>query len=275
MPKKSFLDELFSLEGRVAALTGGTRGIGQSLAVALAKAGADIVLIQRNETNQETAIKIRDAGRKAWIITCDLSSKEEVGGVVKQITSPETEGGLSLNIDIFINCGGIQRRHPSHLFPNDDWEEVLQVNLNTVWMLCRDVGRHMLERRESISDGASPLPRGKIVNIASLLSFQGGFTVSAYAAAKHGVLGITKAFSNEWSSKGINVNCIAPGYIDTEMNTALIANPTRARQILERIPAGRWGTPEDFEGAILFLASRASDYICGETLVVDGGWMGR
>ncbi|KAL5499212.1 hypothetical protein ACEPAH_1730 [Sanghuangporus vaninii] len=274
MSHNSYLESLFSLQGKVAVLTGGTRGIGQSLALALARAGADIVLIQRDQSNQTTATKIRDVGRKAWIATCDLSSKEQVGSVVKRIVLPESDGGLGLNIDILVNCGGIQRRHPAHLFPDNDWEEVLQVNLNTVWTLCRDVGHHILERRESAGD-PSTAPRGKIINIASLLSFQGGFTVPAYAAAKHGVLGITKAFSNEWSSKGINVNCIAPGYIDTDMNTALIANPTRARQILERIPAGRWGNPGDFEGAIIFLASRASDYICGETVVVDGGWMGR
>ncbi|KAL5522523.1 hypothetical protein ACEPAG_8539 [Sanghuangporus baumii] len=272
MSNNSYLGSLFSLQGKIAVLTGGTRGIGQSLALALARAGADIVLIQRDQSNQSTATKIRNVGRKAWIATCDLSSKEQVGSVIKRITLPESDGGLGLSIDILVNCGGIQRRIVH--FSYDDWEEVLQVNLNAVWTLCRDVGHHILERRETAGD-PSTAPRGKIINIASLLSFQGGFTVPAYAAAKHGVLGITKAFSNEWSSKGINVNCIAPGYIDTDMNTALIANPTRARQILERIPAGRWGNPGDFEGAIVFLASRASDYVCGETVVVDGGWMGR
>ncbi|KAH8107524.1 NAD-binding protein [Phellopilus nigrolimitatus] len=282
MPPQSYLESLFSLEGKIAVLTGGTRGIGQSLALALASAGADIVLIQRDESNQETAEQIRDAsvGRRAWIVTCDLSSKEQVGELVKRITAPESEDGLGLNIDVLVNCGGIQRRHPAELFPDDDWQEVLQVNLSTVWTLARDVGHHMLERRENSIDGDMSLPRGKIINIASLLSYQGdsssgGFTVPAYAAAKHGVLGTTKALSNEWSSKGINVNCIAPGYIDTDMNTALINNPTRARQIMERIPAGRWGAPADFAGAAIFLASSASDYVCGETLTIDGGWMGR
>ncbi|KAI5118829.1 hypothetical protein M0805_009407 [Coniferiporia weirii] len=274
--QQSYLESLFSLGGKVAVITGATRGIGQSLALSLARAGADIVLIQRDESNQETATKIRDpsVGRKAWIMSCDLSSKEQVGGVVQRITSPESEGGLGLDIDILVNCGGIQRRHPAELFPDDDWQEVLQVNLSTVWTLSRDVGYHILARRERLGTAAA-VSRGKIINIASLLSFQGGFTVPAYAAAKHGVLGTTKALSNEWSSKGINVNCIAPGYIDTDMNTALINNPTRARQILERIPAGRWGTPADFEGAVVFLASAAADYVCGETITVDGGWMGR
>ncbi|THH05219.1 hypothetical protein EW145_g4961 [Phellinidium pouzarii] len=231
----------------------------------------------RNESNQETATKVREAsvGRRAWIVTCDLSSKEQIGGVIQRITSPESENGLGLDIDILVNCGGIQRRHPAELFPDDDWQEVLQVNLSSVWTLSRDVGHYMLARRERSNDDGVIVPRGKIINIASLLSYQGGFTVPAYAAAKHGVLGATKALSNEWSAKGINVNCIAPGYIDTEMNTALINNPTRARQILERIPAGRWGSPADFEGAVVFLASAASDYVCGETLTIDGGWMAR
>ncbi|PAV15147.1 2-deoxy-D-gluconate 3-dehydrogenase [Pyrrhoderma noxium] len=271
----SYLESLFSLQGKKAVITGATRGIGQSLALSLAKAGADIILIQRDDKNQDTATKIKGAGRNVWIVPCDLSDKEQVKAVIKKITSKSEEGGLGLDIDILVNCGGIQRRHPAALFPDDDWEEVLQVNLNTVWTLARDVGAHMLARREAAAATSTNLPNGKIINIASLLSFQGGLTVPAYAAAKHGVLGTTKGLSNEWSSQGINVNCIAPGYINTDMNSALIANPTRARQILERIPAGRWGLPEDFEGAVLFLASRASDYVCGETLTVDGGWMAR
>ena len=175
-------------------------------------------------------------------------------------------------------------RTPAENFPDADWNEVLQVNLNTVFTLARDAGRHMLESRGGISgeeakpEGAAeqnPRGRGKIVNIASLVSYQGGLTVPAYAAAKHGVLGITKAFSNEWASKGVNVNAIAPGYIATDMNEALIANPTRSRQIMERIPAQRWGKPQDFEGLIVFLCGAGSDYISGECVVCDGGWMGR
>lgn len=173
-------------------------------------------------------------------------------------------------ITILLNCAGIQSRHPSDKFPSKDWNEVLQVNLTTVFTLCRDVGAHMLS-----SEPDSAGRRGSIINIASLLSFQGGLTVPAYAASKGGVAQLTKALSNEWASKGISVNAIAPGYIDTEMNSALIDDENRAASILARIPAGRWGKPEDFEGAVVFLASRASVYVSGEVLTVDGGWMGR
>ncbi|KAK7000701.1 ATP-binding cassette transporter [Favolaschia claudopus] len=266
-----FLSSLFSLEGRTALVTGATRGIGQKLAVALAKAGADLILIQRSPNDEETATQARQIGRKATIVQCDLADKAQLGAVVEKITGSTEAGGLGLTIDILVNCGGIQRRAPAETFTDDDWNEVLQVNLNAVWTLSRDCGAHMLKTRGLGSTNY----RGKIINIASLLSYQGGMTVPAYAAAKHGVLGLIKALSNEWSQKGINVNGISPGYIATEMNSALIADPVRSRQILERIPIGRWGSPEDFEGAIVFLASRASDYVCGETLVIDGGWMAR
>jgi len=167
---------------------------------------------------------------------------------------------------LLLNCAGIQSRHPSHEFPSSDWNAVLQTNLNTVFTLCRDIGAYW------IANGI----RGRIINVASLLSFQGGLTVPAYAASKGGVLQLTKALSNEWAGKGIGVNAIAPGYIATDMNEALIANETRSRQIMERIPAGRWGKPEDFKGPVVFLASeKASGYVSGECMVVDGGWMGR
>ena len=192
-------------------------------------------------------------------------------------------------IHILVNCAGIQRRHPSSQFPDNDWNEVrpyqlsigekradrrievIQVNLNTVFTLCRDVGAHMLELEPSPSTGR----RGSIINFASLLSFQGGLTVPAYAASKGAVAQLTKALSNEWTSKGITVNAIAPGYIETEMNTALLANAERLKSISDRIPADRWGVPEDFKGSVVFLAAKASAYISGHVLVVDGGWMGR
>jgi len=173
-------------------------------------------------------------------------------------------------VHILLNCGGIQRRHAPHEFPDEDWDEVLQVNLNAVFTLCRDVGAHMLSRSPD-QHGR----RGSIINIASLLTFQGGINVPAYAASKGGVGQLTKALSNQWAKEGITVNAIAPGYIATEMNTALMADEVRAKSILERIPAGRWGSPEDFKGAVVFLASRASGYVSGEVLTVDGGWMGR
>ncbi|TIA29111.1 NAD(P)-binding protein, partial [Aureobasidium pullulans] len=196
------VQQLFSLEGQTALVTGGTRGIGQSMAIALAEAGADILLVQRDESNQSTREEIQKLGRKAQIYTADLASRESVSALVKKVVSDGHQ------IHILLNCGGIQRRHPAHQFPDNDWDEVLNVNLNSVFTLCRDVGAHMLER-----DVDQYGRRGAIINIASLLSFQGGFTVPAYAASKGGVAQLTKALSNEWASKGINVNGIAPGYI--------------------------------------------------------------
>ncbi|KAF2730480.1 NAD(P)-binding protein [Polyplosphaeria fusca] len=259
------VQQLFSLGGQTALVTGGTRGIGQAMALALAEAGADILLVQRDTSNQSTKQQIEQLGRKAQIYTADLSSAQSVGELVPKVLQDGHK------IHILLNCGGIQRRHPAHKFPTNDWEEVLQVNLNAVFTLCRDVGAHMLEQPASLALNR----RGSIINVASLLSFQGGFTVPAYAASKGGVAQLTKALSNEWTSKGITVNAIAPGYIATEMNTALMEDKERAASILQRIPAGRWGNPEDFKGAIVYLASAASAYVSGEILTVDGGWMGR
>ncbi|MCJ1399187.1 hypothetical protein MMC11_002389 [Xylographa trunciseda] len=259
------IQQLFSLDGQTALVTGGTRGIGQAMAMALAEAGADILLIQRDTTNTTTKTSIESLGRKATIFVADLASQPSVSSLIPQIL------GEIPRIDILLNCGGIQRRHPSHQFPDIDWNEVLQVNLTTVFTLCRDVGAHMLLNEPHAVTGK----RGSIINVASLLSFQGGLTVPAYAASKGGVAQLTKALSNEWAGKGINVNAIAPGYIATEMNTALMKDEKRAESILTRIPAGRWGDPEDFKGAVIFLASKASSYVSGEILTVDGGWMGR
>ncbi|KAF2711964.1 NAD(P)-binding protein [Pleomassaria siparia CBS 279.74] len=257
--------ELFSLEGQTALVTGGTRGIGQSMALALAEAGADILLVQRDTSNTTTKTQIESLGRKATIYVADLSSNVSVSSLVPSITKDGHK------IHILLNCGGIQKRHPAHQFPDDDWSTVLQVNLTSVFTLCRDVGAYMLSTDPSLPGGR----RGSIINVASLLSFQGGFTVPAYSASKGGVAQLTKALSNEWASKGIAVNAIAPGYIATDMNTALINDEKRAESILSRIPAGRWGAPDDFKGAVVFLASRASAYVSGEILTVDGGWMGR
>ncbi|KAJ5369686.1 uncharacterized protein N7496_005778 [Penicillium cataractarum] len=256
--------DLFSLRGRTALVTGGTRGIGQAMAIALAEAGADIVLVQRDTSNLGTKEQIEKLGRKASIYTADLASQPSVAKLVSTVI------GDGHDIDILLNCAGIQRRHPSHIFPDEDWDEVLQVNLTTVFTLCRDVGAYMLTRTPNTSG-----QRGSIINIASLVSFQGGLTVPAYAAAKGGIAQLTKALSNEWASKGINVNAIAPGYVATDMNTALIQDKERAASILARIPAGRWGNPDDFKGSVVYLASRASAYVSGEIHTVDGGWMGR
>lgn len=275
------VQQLFSLEGQTALVTGGTRGIGQAMAIALAEAGADVLLVQvrgelghtlgncankgqRNDSNQETKQAIEKLGRKAQIYTADLASNDSMKALVPKVLKD------GHHVHILLNCGGIQRRHPAHQFPDDDWNEVLQVNLNAVFTLCRDVGAHMLSR-----DADKYGRRGSIINIGSLLTFQGGINVPAYAASKGGVGQLTKALSNQWADKGITVNAIAPGYIATDMNEALLADEKRATSILERIPAGRWGSAEDFKGSVVYLASRASGYVTGEILTVDGGWMAR
>jgi len=224
----------------------------------------DIRHVQRDESNKSTFQQIQNLGRKAFIVTADLSDQSAVEKIIPSLVK------AGHDMHILLTCAGIQKRHPSHQFPLDDWNNVLQVNLTTVFTLCRDFGAYLLSKPAPRSGS-----RGSIINVASLLTFQGGITVPAYAASKGGVGQLTKALSNEWAGKGIQVNAIAPGYIDTDMNEALIQNPTRARQILERIPAGRWGKPEDFKGTVIFLASEASSYITGEILTVDGGWMGR
>ncbi|OJJ87606.1 putative 2-deoxy-D-gluconate 3-dehydrogenase [Aspergillus glaucus CBS 516.65] len=258
---------LFSLTGQTAVVTGGTRGIGQAMTIALAEAGADIVLIQRDESNTATRDEIINRiGRNASIHVAELSNREAVKNIIPALTSQ------GIKPQILLNCAGIQRRHPSEKFPDEDWDEVIQVNLSSVFTLCREFGAHLLSLDASeFSNGH----RGSIINVASLLTFQGGFTVPAYAASKGGVAQLTKALSNEWASKGINVNAIAPGYIATDMNVALINDSNRNVGIMARIPAGRWGAPEDFKGVIVFLASRASGYVSGEVITVDGGWMGR
>jgi 2-deoxy-D-gluconate 3-dehydrogenase len=251
------MKQAFDLTGKVAVVTGGSRGIGKGIAIGLAEAGANIVLVQRsNDTSTQEEIKA--LGVRCEIIHCDLINLEDVKQVIPNAI--ETMG----SVDILVNNAGIQRRSRAVDFSEQDWDDVLTVNLKAVWILCQQAGRHMVKRKS-----------GKIINIASLVSFQGGILVPAYAAAKGAVGQLTKALANEWASQGVNVNAIVPGYIATEMNTALIEDPVRSRQILERIPAGRWGNPDDFKGPAVFLASDASNYIHGHLLVVDGGWLGR
>ncbi|KAN0059620.1 hypothetical protein ACQY0O_008189 [Thecaphora frezii] len=260
---------LFSLKGKSALLTGGTRGIGQACAVALVQAGASVCLAVRpghkgDAPHPALQVLLDVAGQspdqKHTTVDADLSDMDDVKTLFDRALKLVPGG----NIDILVNCGGIQRRHPSTDFPEEDWDEVINVNLKSVWLLSQAAGRHMVPRRS-----------GKIINFGSLLTFQGGLTVPAYASAKGAVGQLTKALSNEWAKHNIQVNGIAPGYIATDMNEKLLADPTRLRQISERIPAGRWGDPVDFAGPLLFLASAASQYVSGEMLVVDGGWMGR
>jgi 2-dehydro-3-deoxy-D-gluconate 5-dehydrogenase len=247
----------FDLTGRVAVVTGANTGIGQGIAVALAEAGADVALVGRSSAD-ETAERVRGAGRRAALIRADLSTIAPIAGVVDQTLSEL--GGL----DILVNNAGIIRRADAVDFSEQDWDAVIDTNLKSVFFLCQAAGRHM------IGQG-----RGKIVNIASMLSFQGGIRVPSYTASKSGIAGLTKLLANEWAAKGVNVNAIAPGYIATNNTAALQADETRNRQILERIPAGRWGEPSDLGGAAVFLASSASDYVHGHILAVDGGWLAR
>lgn len=249
---------LFSLDGKVAAITGATRGIGRSMAIALAEAGSDIALLQRSKEFLGVKEEIERLRRKCFIVNCDLENASEVSEAISSVVA------YFGKLDILVNNAGIQRRSPAVDFAEEDWDAVMNVNLKTVWLLCQQAGRQMLKQGS-----------GKIINMASLLSYQGGITVPAYAAAKGGVAQLTKALSNEWAAKGVNVNGIVPGYIATDMNEALINDETRSRQIIERIPAGRWGQANDFKGAVVFLASDASAYIHGHLLAVDGGWLGR
>jgi len=240
----------FKLHNRVALVTGASTGLGAAIAVALAEAGAQVCCHGNTRSPASTC---------DYAITGDLSDPETPKHLVAQTL--ERFG----RIDILINNAGTIRRAPAVDYSEEDWATVIEVNLSSVFRLSQLAGRHMIETGRG----------GKIVNIASLLSFQGGITVPAYAASKGGVAQLTKALANEWAKHGINVNAIAPGYMRTNNTAALQADETRNRQILERIPAGRWGEPEDLAGAAVFLSSSASDYINGHVLVVDGGWMGR
>jgi 2-deoxy-D-gluconate 3-dehydrogenase len=248
----------FRLDGKVALVTGGSRGLGFGMAIALAEAGADIISIQSASDTEELAGRIAGVGRRFLPLTLDIGTE----------TAAEEALNVTLShfgqIDILVNNAGVQRRAPAVDFSIEDWDTVININLRAVFRLCQVFGRQMLRQGS-----------GKIINIASLLAVQGGITVPAYTASKHAIAGLTKALCNEWASRGVNVNAIAPGYMDTDLNVALRANPQRDREISERIPAGRWGMPQDMAGAIVFLASPASDYLHGHMLVVDGGWLAR
>jgi len=248
----------FKLDGRVAFVTGASAGLGQAIAVALAEAGADVACHGNTRSPETTCEAIERLGRRAFPLTGDLANKQTPKSLMD-----ETLKHFG-HLDILVNNAGTIRRAPAADYAEQDWAAVIEVNLSAVFRLSQLAGRQM------IAQGS-----GKIINIASLLSFQGGITVPAYAASKGGVAQLTKALANEWAGKGINVNAIAPGYMRTDNTKALQADETRNRQILERIPAGRWGEPFDLAGAAVFLASSASDYVNGHVLVIDGGWLGR
>ncbi|WP_187336671.1 2-dehydro-3-deoxy-D-gluconate 5-dehydrogenase KduD [Novosphingopyxis iocasae] len=252
----------FDLTGRVAVVTGANTGIGQGIALALAQAGADIAAVGRSEAS-ETAAKVKAMGRRCELVSADLSSIAPVGDVIESVV--DRLGRL----DILVNNAGIIRRDDALDFSEADWDAVMDTNLKTLFFLSQAAARHMVGW--SSQDGQ----RGKIINIASMLTFQGGIRVPSYTASKSGVGGLTKLMANEWAPRGINVNAIAPGYIATNNTAALQTDETRNRQIVERIPEGRWGRPEDIGGAAVFLASRAADYVQGQVLAVDGGWLAR
>lgn len=249
--------ELFRLDGKCALVTGASRGLGAAIAVALASAGADVFL-HAAESCEETAARITSLGRRTGCLLGDLGDPAAADQAVAAAI-----GALG-RLDVLVNNAGIIRRTPAVDHSDEDWDAVIAVNLSSVFRVSRAAGRHMLARGS-----------GKIINIASLLAFQGGILIPGYAAAKGGVAQLTKALANEWASRGVNVNAIAPGYMVTANTARLREDPERTRQITERIPAGRWGQPEDLAGAVIFLAAPASDYVNGHVLVVDGGWMGR
>jgi 2-deoxy-D-gluconate 3-dehydrogenase len=251
--------ESFRLNGANALVTGSHRGLGAGIAVALAQAGANVACHGRTADGSEITEKVRRTGQKSFYMQADLADRKVCTELVERTAR---EFG---SLDILVNNAGTIRRAPAAEFPLEDWDEVIAVNLTAVFRLSQLAGQQMLSR------GA----KGKIVNIASLLSFQGGILVPAYAAAKGGVAQLTKALANEWAPKGINVNAIAPGYMATDNTTALRNDANRTRQILERIPAARWGEASDVAGAAVFLCSSASDYIHGHVLAVDGGWLAR
>jgi 2-dehydro-3-deoxy-D-gluconate 5-dehydrogenase len=251
--------DLFKLDGKTALVTGASRGLGQGMAVALAEAGANVVAMSRpGESHADTEKAVLAAGRSFKAYECDLGDRKALYAFIEDVrqTLPP--------IDILVNNAGTIMRKPAAEHPDDYWDTVINVNLTAQFILAREFGKGMVERGS-----------GKVIFTASLLSFQGGITVPGYTASKSGVARLIRAFANEWSSKGVQVNGIAPGYMATDNTTALRADAARNKAILERIPAGRWGLPADLQGTAVFLASRASDYVSGCIIVVDGGWMGR
>jgi 2-deoxy-D-gluconate 3-dehydrogenase len=255
----SYLETKFGLRGKVALVTGSSQGLGLAMARGLAQSGADVIVNGRHAAKLAPVVtELQGYGVKATAIAADLGQRPDVERLIAQAIAWQG------HLDILVNNAGVIRRAPAADHTDADWDDVISVNLNGVFTACRAGGRHMLARGS-----------GKIINTASLLSFFGGFTVPGYAASKGGVGQLTKALSNEWAGKGVQVNAIAPGYMRTEVTEALQKDPVRFKEILSRIPAGRWGEPGDLEGIVVFLASAASDYLSGQVIAVDGGWCGR
>lgn len=253
----NFAYNLFDLSGRKAIVTGAAQGIGRSMAEALISAGATVAFVDYSNKVVETCKEVDPSGKNALPFMADLSKRDQIDRVFEEVM-----GAFNGKLDILVNNAGITKRHKPEEYPREDWDAVIDVNLNAVWFLSQLAGKVMLKEGY-----------GKIINTASLNSFFGGTTVPAYTAAKSGVAGLTKALSNDWAGRGICVNAIAPGYIATALNTALIGNPDREPKIMARISKGRWGQPDDMKGAVIFLASHASDYVTGAILPVDGGYL--
>lgn len=254
----AYLQSLFGLQGRVAVVTGASRGLGAAMSIALARAGARVCLVGRRANLDATLETIVRDGGSATPIVGDLTTEDGIDNIVSSCL--EAHGA----IDILVNNAGTFVRKPALDWTAEEWDEVVNLSMRSVFLLCRRAGSEMLRRGH-----------GKIINIGSVLSFQGGFTVPGYAASRHGLIGLTRALANEWSSQGVHVNAIAPGYFDTDLLDDLKDDAERSRALLSRVPAGRWGRPEELAGAVLFLASSASTFVHGETLVVDGGWSSR
>jgi 2-deoxy-D-gluconate 3-dehydrogenase len=255
----SYLEQKFGLRGKVALVTGSSQGLGKAMARALAQAGADVIVNGRDAAKLSPVVsELAALGVKATAIAADLGNRADVQRLIEQAIAWQG------HLDILVNNAGIIKRTPAADHSDADWDLVLAVNLDGVFTACRAAGKHMLARGS-----------GKIVNIASLLTFFGGITVPGYAASKGAVGQLTKALSNEWAGKGVNVNAIAPGYMRTDNTAALQADAVRSKEILSRIPANRWGEPSDLEGAVVFLSSPASNYLSGHVMAVDGGWCGR
>jgi len=251
--------DLFTLSGKTALVTGCSRGIGKAMAIALAEAGADIIGVSSGlQAGSDVEEEIKNVGKKFFHYKVDLGNRKELYEFISKVKTEHPK------VDILINNAGIIKRDPAVQHNDEEWDSVLSINLDAAFILAREFGKEMVKRGE-----------GKIIFTCSLLSFQGGINVAGYTASKSAVAGLVKALANEWASKGVNVNGIAPGYVATKNTEALREDKERNKSIQERIPAGRWGTPEDFKGPVVFLSSTASDYVNGEILTVDGGWMGR
>jgi 2-deoxy-D-gluconate 3-dehydrogenase len=247
----------FDLTGRTAVVTGGARGLGRAITLALLAAGADVVTLGRSPLPEDLAARATALGRRLTARTLDLADPAAIAATAQDVLAGH-------RVDILVNNAGIQERHPALAYPLEVWDRIVEVNLRAVFQLSQLFGAPMLERGT-----------GSIVNVASLLSFQGGVTAPAYAASKGGIAQLTKALCNEWAGRGVNVNAVAPGYMDTDLNTALFADPVRREQLAVRIPAGRFGRPEDVGDVVVFLASPAAAYVHGQVLAVDGGWLAR